>query len=934
MVRKVTRGCRRHLSRACNASGHAAVPTATPGRGRCHDEPSCRSGGRGPGRPSMSRATQIVARRRPSRRRARNLPARGAGTRVGVALGSVLAVTAVLLAIVTLASVSAFGIMASGLPDPSDLDRLAFAQPTVLYDRAGNVELGRFEQERRKVVDFAEVPARVLDATTAAEDRTFWENPGIDPAALVAAVAEGASGAGERGASTITQQLVRARLLPADVVAPGSDRYVRKIKEIIQSLRLTDTFPGEAGKQRIITAYLNEVFYGHGAYGIAAAARIYFGVELDGLSVAQAALLAGLVKSPSTLDPYLAAKPDADGRLVVPPSAVRGRPARLDPARHGPVRSLEPALGGRPPCGAGRTRRPRRPAAGHEPRRPVHLAGAPPAGRHPRARRRPRDRRLPGDHHDGLAGPAAGRTLADGRPHRAEPVAQEGQRPARRSQGAGPRPSLDQGPARQGPAQRRARGPRLSDRRRAGLCGQRRLRARRPGERRFRAQVRRRRRRGAPARVGVQAGPVCGRVRGPQAFARQPAPGRHDDLRSSPGLGPARCRPAGSRPGARPPRAPVLAEHPGDPRTRAGRQRPGRRHGGGHGRAFRRRQEGLPAGRPGRRPRDRRGHAARPDHRLRHVGQRRDAPAAADDPGDRRPRRPGRVAGGPPSGRERRLGPDRVPRDRHPRRQYRPEAEPHLGQAAGAVQRQGRQATARGRQDRHDQRCPRPRHVWVPAAAAGRRARPGRRHLDRQQRPLVPEDAHAGHLAHGRRAAVARLRPRLHQGLERDVLQATEGPGLRAHRRLVRRTARPLDAGHDQGVVHQGHPARERPRRSTRTACSTGGCAAAGGWIRCRPSSGPRRGGPTSRTGCVGRDGVAASSGALGSRTAVFWGERSWGGSLAGACPAPRPQHPGHGHGNGNGRGHGGGRGHGKPPGGPDPTPLPTAPPTAPATPL
>ena len=62
------------------------------------------------------------------------------------------------------------------------------------------------------------------------------------------------------------------------MTAAGSDRYLRKAKEIIQSMRLSDSFPGEAGKDRVITAYLNEIFYGHGAYGVAAAARIYFGV--------------------------------------------------------------------------------------------------------------------------------------------------------------------------------------------------------------------------------------------------------------------------------------------------------------------------------------------------------------------------------------------------------------------------------------------------------------------------------------------------------------------------------------------------------------------------------------------------------------------------------------------------------------------------------
>ena len=135
-----------------------------------------------------------------------------------------------------------------GCPDPSELDSLGFAQPTIVYDRAGKVELGRFEDQRRRVLAFDSIPKTVLDATTAAEDRTFWDNAGIDVPALISAAAENASGTGERGASTITQQLVRARLLPDDVIEAGADRYVRKVKEIIQSLRLSDEYPGR-GRQ-------------------------------------------------------------------------------------------------------------------------------------------------------------------------------------------------------------------------------------------------------------------------------------------------------------------------------------------------------------------------------------------------------------------------------------------------------------------------------------------------------------------------------------------------------------------------------------------------------------------------------------------------------------------------------------------------------------
>jgi membrane peptidoglycan carboxypeptidase len=209
--------------------------------------------------------------------------------------------------------------MTEGLP-AADLDNLTFAQPTVVYDRTGKVELARFEREKRRVVGYDEVPKLVLDATTTAEDRTFWSNAGYDPAAIAAAAFQNASGqsGNERGASTITQQLVRARFLPTEVVASG-DRYKRKVLEVIQSSRLTAAYPGEAGKERIIAAYLNEIYYGHRAYGIAAAASIYFGVDdLADLTPAQAALLAGLPKAPSVYDPYRYAKEDDEGRLVVP----------------------------------------------------------------------------------------------------------------------------------------------------------------------------------------------------------------------------------------------------------------------------------------------------------------------------------------------------------------------------------------------------------------------------------------------------------------------------------------------------------------------------------------------------------------------------------------------------------------------------------------
>jgi peptidoglycan glycosyltransferase len=213
--------------------------------------------------------------------------------------------------------------LSSGLPDVTKFEELDYAQPSVVYDRSGTVELARFQSERRHVVAYEEIPKLVLDATIAVEDRTFWTNEGYDPNAIVSALVEAAAGGRERGASTITQQFVRARLLPQSVLE--EDTYTRKAKEIIQASRLTEAFPGEAGKARILTAYLNQIYYGHNAYGIAAAAQVYFGItDLNQLTPAQAALLAGLPQSPTDYDLFKVAQTDALGRLVVPVTAAPG----------------------------------------------------------------------------------------------------------------------------------------------------------------------------------------------------------------------------------------------------------------------------------------------------------------------------------------------------------------------------------------------------------------------------------------------------------------------------------------------------------------------------------------------------------------------------------------------------------------------------------
>ncbi len=206
-------------------------------------------------------------------------------------------------AIGAMAAVGIYAALASDpdLPDPASLTTYVLPEETVLFDRTGKRELARFGDARREVVTFEEIPALVLDATTAIEDKTFWENAGFDPVAIVAAGLDSLRG-NSRGASTITQQLVRQRLLPPELVRDPGRTAERKLKEIIQSIRVTQRFEGEEGKKAIITAYLNQNYYGNQSYGIKAAAEGYFGVELAELTPAQAAILAALPKSPSNYD--------------------------------------------------------------------------------------------------------------------------------------------------------------------------------------------------------------------------------------------------------------------------------------------------------------------------------------------------------------------------------------------------------------------------------------------------------------------------------------------------------------------------------------------------------------------------------------------------------------------------------------------------------
>ena len=276
-----------------------------------------------------------LARRQRHRRNGAARRGRGGGNAQRAALAVPVLLFASFLALggaAFIGAVSAYAHYSRDLPDPKvAFDALGFDQPSIVYDRTGTVELARFGERKRELVTFDQIPPELVDATTAVEDKDFWSNPGFDLGGFISASVDTLQGK-PRGGSTITQQLVRARLLP-DQAFTGSV-YERKIREIIQSIRLTQAFPGQDGKQKIITAYLNQNFYGNQSYGVQAASIGYFGKSLKDLNLAEVAILAAIAQSPSQYDLVKnavqkctsvveagAVCPAADVQLIVPPDA-------------------------------------------------------------------------------------------------------------------------------------------------------------------------------------------------------------------------------------------------------------------------------------------------------------------------------------------------------------------------------------------------------------------------------------------------------------------------------------------------------------------------------------------------------------------------------------------------------------------------------------
>ncbi|PMR76150.1 penicillin-binding protein 1A [Billgrantia endophytica] len=183
-----------------------------------------------------------------------------------------------------------------GLPDVRQLQDFELHTPLRIFTRDGKL-IGEYGEERRMAVEFDEIPEDFIQALLAAEDAAFFDHRGVDPRGLARAAVELVSSGGDiqSGGSTISMQVARNYLLTLDRT------FTRKIREILLALQMERILT----KEEIFELYVNKIFLGNRAYGIAAAAEVYYDKTLDELTLAQKAMIAGLPKAPSSFNPLV-----------------------------------------------------------------------------------------------------------------------------------------------------------------------------------------------------------------------------------------------------------------------------------------------------------------------------------------------------------------------------------------------------------------------------------------------------------------------------------------------------------------------------------------------------------------------------------------------------------------------------------------------------
>src|SRR5947207_2656447 len=192
-----------------------------------------------------------------------------------------------------------YAMLTRDLPSLSQISNHASFKTAQIYDRKGQLLWEFYDPDggKRTVIPLSEISQNLIDSTLAAEDAFFYQHRGVDLRATIRSAFLTGSGTSQTGASTITQQLVRNVVL-----SPEERKQVtltRKAREIILAYKLDE----KLSKDEILEMYLNEVYYGNQSYGVEAAAQSYFDKHARDLDVAEAAMVAGLVQSPSEYDP-------------------------------------------------------------------------------------------------------------------------------------------------------------------------------------------------------------------------------------------------------------------------------------------------------------------------------------------------------------------------------------------------------------------------------------------------------------------------------------------------------------------------------------------------------------------------------------------------------------------------------------------------------
>lgn len=216
------------------------------------------------------------------------------------------------------------------LPDVATLKDVQLQTPMQVFSQDGKL-IAQFGEKRRIPVSYDEIPQELIEALIATEDSRYYDHFGFDPIGITrAAVAVIASGSASQGASTITQQLARNFFLS------NEKKIMRKVKEIFIAVHIEQLL----SKQEIMELYVNKIFLGYRSYGFGAAAQAYFGRNLDELTLSEIAVLAGLPKAPSTMNPIYSVERATQRRNVVLSRMLSEKyitQAKFDEARAEPI---------------------------------------------------------------------------------------------------------------------------------------------------------------------------------------------------------------------------------------------------------------------------------------------------------------------------------------------------------------------------------------------------------------------------------------------------------------------------------------------------------------------------------------------------------------------------------------------------------------------